>query len=62
LPAVNDPEIVCVPVGLQIDYAHVMTIATGSSGYQLKTEWLQPEIDLGIHQTPGMHGEKFHMV
>jgi hypothetical protein len=30
-----------VPVGLKIDYAHVMSIATGSSGYQLKAKRLQ---------------------
>src|ERR1700757_535422 len=60
LPVVNQPEIVRVALGLQIDQPHVMPALTGRRSYQFKAQRLQAQVDFRVHQTTGMDGEKFH--
>ena len=62
LPAVEQPEIVRLGLDLQVDQLDLVTGAPRRGGHELQPERLEAEIDLRVHQTAGMHGQKPHDV
>jgi len=61
-PLFNRVEIVLVRFALQIDQPHRMPGVFRCRGHKLEPEWLQPKINLRIHQTAGMNREEFHFI
>jgi hypothetical protein len=62
LPAVEQAEVVRLGLDLQVDQLDLVTGAPSRRCHELEPERLEAEIDLRVHQTPGMNGQKPHDV
>ena len=49
-----------VPEDLQVEQLHLVAGLAAGGGHPLQTQRLEPEVDLGVHQTAGMDEQDLH--
>src|SRR4030095_13748417 len=61
LPALDQAEKIVLWLALQIDETDRVTAMPRGSSNKFEAERFETKIDLRIHQTAGMDGQKFHL-